>query len=308
MLGLQLERPSAGAATDARAALQGGVRWETTVRCEYCGVPVLPDWDYCRACGADLTHDANAASGRGHLRSRLSLRPLRGRLAGRWRSRARSGRLAELLRLVGHACAAVPSRIRPRGPGRGWTVTTPRWPRERTLLMLAVTTTLVAALIAVSIEWSAARRTLAETRASLAQARVAADAATAAAARRARTRSVLQATIDAGTTAQTALENEAQAAQQRAEALQRTSYDAQTQLEAATTQVAALQERVRSLQDDLDQADAHSAVLQHDINVLTQCLDGQLVAMQFGRNGYWSSTDRALAAVADACAEAQKLL
>jgi len=79
-------------------------------------------------------------------------------------------------------------------------------------------------------------------------------------------------------------------------------------LDAATKDAAAVQAKLTQVSATAEQQTALVGQQRQQLRVLTECLSGTLVAVEFGRSGRWSSADRALDAVKDSCTAARALL
>lgn len=90
-----------------------------------------------------------------------------------------------------------------------------------------------------------------------------------------------------------------EAAQGRAQA------EAETRATTAETEAKGLREQVTKAAAETKAAKEATTRAEQRIQSLNECLTGTSVAMQFGRANSWGSADRALAAVAAACADAR---
>ncbi|TAK75394.1 MAG: hypothetical protein EPO16_09085 [Dehalococcoidia bacterium] len=122
---------------------------------------------------------------------------------------------------------------------------------------------------------------------------------------------VLQASIDEARTKEAALLTAIDAAGQQISDLQTAQERARTAAEASTAtaaaEIARLQGQVKTAEGNAKTAQEAADRAARRVQVLTECLNGTAVALQFARSDSWGPADRALAAVASACAEARSL-
>ncbi|MBM4410629.1 MAG: hypothetical protein FJ037_04770 [Chloroflexi bacterium] len=75
----------------------------------------------------------------------------------------------------------------------------------------------------------------------------------------------------------------------------------------ASGEIARLRDQVKDAKARAQAAQEATDRATRQIRALTECLNGTAVALQFGRTDAWDPADRALAAVAAACADAKAL-
>lgn len=92
------------------------------------------------------------------------------------------------------------------------------------------------------------------------------------------------------------------------EAMQaRTQAAAEASAATAAGEIARLRGQVKEAEASAATAQEATDRATRRIRALTECLNGTTVALQFGRTDAWDPADRALAAVAAACADAKAL-
>lgn len=121
----------------------------------------------------------------------------------------------------------------------------------------------------------------------------------------------LQASLDEARTKEAALLTAIDAAGQQISDLQTAQERARTAAEAsaatAAGEIARLQGQVKTAEATAKTAQEAADRAARRVQALTECLNGTAVALQFARSDSWGPADRALAAVASACAEARAL-
>ena len=98
------------------------------------------------------------------------------------------------------------------------------------------------------------------------------------------------------------------AAQEELTALQGDAAGSQTQLGALQDEVESLRAASEQAEADIQERDATIEEQVASIAALTECLGGMEIAIQFGRQDLWDPAERALQAVAGACADSNIFL
>ena len=271
------------------------------MRCPECGSPVHPNWDSCRGCGAALEGLKGRPAGwvlptmprpvtEGAKRAVERVRNIQGpsfstpRLA--LRALPRSSRLGGGAGSLGRALSASRAQF-----------AMPAMSGARRFVAPAAVFVAVAALLFAAVFAAAAADARAEAR----QAREAEQAVGA-------KLTELQSAVAGAEQTRGALQSAAQTAQASASSVAAERDAANQRLDAAAKDLAELQAKLTSVTATAEQQTALAGQQKQQVRVLTECLSGTLVAVEFGRSGRWSSADRALDAVKDSCTAARALL
>lgn len=271
------------------------------MRCPECGSPVHPNWDSCRGCGAAL----DGLKGRPVAWALPTVpRPV---TEGAKRAAERVRKIqAPSFSAPRLALRAVPRPSRPGGGagslGRAWWTSRaqfsmPAMSGVRGFVAPAAALVAVLALLLAAVFAASAANARVEAR----QAREAEQAAGA-------KLTELQSAVTGAEQARGELQSAAQTAQASASSVASERDDAKKRLEAASKDLTELQAKLTSVTATAEQQTALAAQQKQQVRVLTECLSGTLVAIEFGRSGRWSSADRALDAVKDSCTAARALL
>ncbi len=118
----------------------------------------------------------------------------------------------------------------------------------------------------------------------------------------------LQSAVSGADQARATLQTAAQQAQASASSVAGERDSLRKQLDDSAKELTELQAKLTSVQATADQQTVLATQQKQQVRVLTECLSGTLVAVEFGRSGRWSSADRALEAVKDSCTAARALL
>lgn len=256
------------------------------MRCLTCGSPVHPGWYTCRGCGAELRSQRPRSAARA-----LPALPRASAMSAIQRAAARAGEHVRTLRMPALQIRAprisTPHIGAPRiGTAR---LSSGLVPVLGMLVVLLAVGALALASSAASARAEAARAQEAER---VATERLAAVQAMASGAEQARG--------DASSAAQQAEASVSKTVAERDELARR--------LDAATKDATAIQAKLMQATASAEQQTALVGQQRQQLRVLTECLSGTLVAVEFGRSGRWSSADRALEAVKDSCTAARALL
>ncbi|RLT27512.1 MAG: zinc ribbon domain-containing protein [Chloroflexi bacterium] len=258
------------------------------MRCPNCGSPVHPAWTSCRGCGASL----EALKAPAIAWAMPTPKPL---FEGARRAfeRAKSPtpqvdaskvHVPEMAIPAGAASAA--SRMTASTARLGWSAPQLRAWLVPVLLVAAVGAFALALVLAGAVG----------------AARLDATRAHAAANESAQQLADVKAAMTSADQARVALQTSAQQAQQSATS-QRD--DLQKKLDDASKQITDVQAKLTTAESTANEQTKLAGLQKQQIKVLSDCLSGTQVAIEFGRSGRWNSADLALSTIAASCTAAK---